>query len=162
MDSSPHLYINAATNILQISLYLLLFLPQGETALFLSAVHGCYDTARLLLLHGANLELHDRRGRRPIDMAREGMHHQVMELLLAHQIQRGPVPVESTNDMMWEERALMYSPWVGSQGLPGRSASFSGIIAHRDMTPPPQKYGFRLLWKNNMQLQPCYCFSLML
>ncbi|XP_036931441.1 neurogenic locus notch homolog protein 1 [Acanthopagrus latus] len=111
---------------------------KGETALFLSAVHGCYDTARLLLLHGANLELHDRRGRRPIDMAREGMHHQVMELLLAHQIQRGPVPVESTNDMMWEERALMYSPWVGSQGLPGRSASFSGIIAHRDMTPPPQ------------------------
>lgn len=136
-----------------------MFLPQGETALFLSAVHGCYDTARLLLLHGANLELHDRRGRRPIDMAREGMHHQVMELLLAHQIQRGPVAVESTNDMMWEERALMYSPWVGSQGLPGRSASFSGIIAHRDMTPPPQKYVFRSPWKNNMHLQPRYCVS---
>ncbi|KAI3361345.1 hypothetical protein L3Q82_013524 [Scortum barcoo] len=111
---------------------------KGETALFLSALHGCYDTARLLLLHGANLELHDRRGRRPIDVAREGMRHQILELLLAHQIQRGPVPVESANDMLWEERALMYSPWVGSQGLPGRSASFSGIIAHRDMTPPPQ------------------------
>ncbi|XP_044215779.1 neurogenic locus notch homolog protein 1 [Thunnus albacares] len=111
---------------------------KGETALFLSALHGCYDTSRLLLLHGANLELHDRRGRRPIDVAREGMRHQVLELLLAHQIQRGPVPVDSANDMMWEERTLMYSPWVGAQGLPGRSASFSGIIAHRDVTPPPQ------------------------
>ncbi|XP_049903563.1 neurogenic locus notch homolog protein 1 [Epinephelus moara] len=111
---------------------------KGETPLFLSAIHGCYDTARLLLLHGANLELHDRRGRRPVDVAREGMRHQVLELLLAHQIQRGPVPVDSTNDMLWEERALMYSPWVGSQGLPGRSASFSGIVGHRDMTPPPQ------------------------
>uniref|UniRef100_A0A3Q3E882 Notch receptor, like n=1 Tax=Labrus bergylta TaxID=56723 RepID=A0A3Q3E882_9LABR len=109
---------------------------KGETALFLSALHGCYDTARLLLLHGANLELHDRRGRRPIDVAREGMRHQVMELLLAHQIQRGPVTVEAANEMLWEERAMMYSPWDGSQGLPGRSASFSGIIAHRDMTPP--------------------------
>uniref|UniRef100_A0A8C9YK62 Notch homolog, like n=1 Tax=Sander lucioperca TaxID=283035 RepID=A0A8C9YK62_SANLU len=111
---------------------------KGETALFLSAIHGCYDTARLLLLHGANLELHDRRGRRPMDVAREGMHHQVLELLLAHQIQRGPVPVDSANDMLWEDRTLMYSPWVGSQGMPGRSASFSGIIGHRDMTPPPQ------------------------
>ncbi|KAM6994448.1 uncharacterized protein notchl [Tautogolabrus adspersus] len=111
---------------------------KGETALFLSALHGCYDTARLLLLHGANLELHDRRGRRPIDVAREGMRHQVLELLLAHQIQRGPVTVEAANEMLWEERAMMYSPWDGSQGLPGRSASFSGIIGHRDMTPPPQ------------------------
>ncbi|XP_034552951.1 neurogenic locus notch homolog protein 1 isoform X2 [Notolabrus celidotus] len=111
---------------------------KGETALFLSALHGCYDTARLLLLHGANLELRDRRGRRPMDVAREGMHHQVLELLLAHQIQRGPVTVEAANEMLWEERALMYSPWVGSQGIPGRSASFSGIIGHRDMTPPPQ------------------------
>ncbi|XP_034030174.1 neurogenic locus notch homolog protein 1 [Thalassophryne amazonica] len=111
---------------------------KGETALFISALHGGYDTARLLLLHGANLELPDRRGRRPIDMAREGMHHQVLELLLSHQIQREPLPIESANDILWEERALMYSPWIGSQGLPGRSASFSGIIAHRDMSPPPQ------------------------
>ncbi|XP_023140219.2 neurogenic locus notch homolog protein 1 [Amphiprion ocellaris] len=111
---------------------------KGETALFLSALHGCYDTARLLLLHGANLELRDRRGRCPVDVAREGMRHQVLELLLAHQIQRGPVPVDSGSDMMWDERGMMYSPWVGSQGLPGRSASFSGIIGHRDMTPPPQ------------------------
>ncbi|XP_076006443.1 neurogenic locus notch homolog protein 1 isoform X1 [Genypterus blacodes] len=121
---------------------------KGETALFLSALHGCYDTARLLLLHGANLELHDRRGRRPIDVAREGMRHQVLELLLAHQIQRGPVPVEAAADMLWEERTLMYSPWVGSQGLPGRSASFSGIIGHpegdwsmgRVQYPPPQNW----------------------
>ncbi|XP_041844787.1 neurogenic locus notch homolog protein 1 isoform X2 [Melanotaenia boesemani] len=111
---------------------------KGETALFLSALHGCYDTARLLLLQGANLDLHDRRGRRPINVAREAMHHQVLELLLAHQIQSGPVPVDPAGDMTWEERALMYSSWVGSQGLPGRSASFSGIIGHRDMTSPPQ------------------------
>ncbi|XP_068179066.1 neurogenic locus notch homolog protein 1 [Antennarius striatus] len=111
---------------------------KGETALFLSAVHGCYDTARLLLLHGANPELHDRRGRLPIDMAREGMRHQILELFLDHQFQRGAVAVDSPSDMLWEERALMYSPWVGTQGLPGRSASFSGIIGHRDMTPPPQ------------------------
>ncbi|KAF6729443.1 Neurogenic locus notch-like protein 1 [Oryzias melastigma] len=111
---------------------------KGETALFLSALHGCYDTSRLLLLHGANPELHDRRGRRPIDVAREAMQHQVLELLLAHQIQRGPVPGDGAGEMMWEERTLMYSPWVGSQGLPGRSASFSGIVGHRDMTPPPQ------------------------
>ncbi|XP_013871831.1 neurogenic locus notch homolog protein 1 [Austrofundulus limnaeus] len=111
---------------------------KGETALFLSALHGCYDTARLLLLHGANLELHDRRGRRPIDVAREAMHHQVLELLLAHQIQRRPVPVAPVSDMTWEEHALMYSTWVGSQVLPGRSASFSGIVGHRDLSPPPQ------------------------
>ncbi|KAM9309185.1 uncharacterized protein KZ484_025301 [Pholidichthys leucotaenia] len=111
---------------------------KGETALFLSALHGCYDTARLLLLHGANLELHDRRGRCPVDVAREGMHDQVLDLLLAHQIQRRPITVESPGDVMWEERTVMYSPWVGLQGLPGRSASFSGIIAHRDMTQSPQ------------------------
>ncbi|XP_054637738.1 neurogenic locus notch homolog protein 1 isoform X2 [Dunckerocampus dactyliophorus] len=111
---------------------------KGETPLFLSAFYGCYDTTRLLLLHGANLELHDRRGRRPVDVAREGLHHQVLELLLAHQIQRVPAPVDSANEMIWEERALMYSPWVGTQGLPGRSASFSGMVAPRDMTPPPQ------------------------
>ncbi|XP_019734154.1 neurogenic locus notch homolog protein 1 [Hippocampus comes] len=107
---------------------------KGETPLFLSAFYGCYDTARLLLLHGANLELHDRRGRRPVDVAREGLHHQVLELLLAHQIQRGPTTMDAASDMLWEERALMYSPWVGTQG---RSASFSGIVPHRDMTPPP-------------------------
>ncbi|XP_017288778.1 neurogenic locus notch homolog protein 1 [Kryptolebias marmoratus] len=113
---------------------------KGETALFLAALHGCYDTARLLLLHGANLELHDRRGRRPTDVAREAMHHQVLELLLAHQMQRRPVPVPvpPVNDMTWEEHALMYSTWVGSQGLHGRSASFSGIVGHRDMSPQPQ------------------------
>uniref|UniRef100_A0A8C6NM42 Notch homolog, like n=1 Tax=Nothobranchius furzeri TaxID=105023 RepID=A0A8C6NM42_NOTFU len=111
---------------------------KGETALFISALHGCYDTARLLLLHGANLELHDRRGRRPTDVAREAMHHQVLELLLAHQMQRAPVPVSPASDVMWEEHALIYSPWVGPQGLPGRSASFSGIIGHRDMTPQAQ------------------------
>ncbi|XP_038132237.1 neurogenic locus notch homolog protein 1 [Cyprinodon tularosa] len=112
---------------------------KGETPLFLSSLHGCYDTTRLLLLHGANLELHDRRGRRPIDVAREAMHHQVLELLLAHQIQRGPLPVNTDNDVMWEERALMYSPWVSTQGLPGRSASFSGMIAHRDMASTPER-----------------------
>lgn len=117
----------------------LYFLPQGETALFLSAAYGCYDTARLLLLHGANLELHDRRGRKPTDMAREGMHHQVLELLLTHQMQRGPVTLDPASDLLWDDHALMYSPWLGSQGLPGRSASFSGIVGHRDMTPPPQK-----------------------
>lgn len=116
------------------------FLCQGETPLFLSAMTGSYDTARLLLLHGANPELHDRRGRQPMDMAREGARHQVLELLLAHQYQRVPVPIESTNEMLWEERALMYSQWVGTAGLPGRSASFSGIVGHRDMNPPPQKY----------------------
>ncbi|KAJ3597730.1 hypothetical protein NHX12_001247 [Muraenolepis orangiensis] len=111
---------------------------KGETALFLSAIHGCYDTARLLLLNGANQELHDRRGRCPMDMAREGVHHQLLELLLAHQVQRGPITVEPVNDLLWEERGLMYSPWAGSAGMPGRSASFSGVVGHRDMTPPPQ------------------------
>ncbi|KAM6967918.1 neurogenic locus notch homolog protein 1 [Aplochiton taeniatus] len=111
---------------------------KGETPLFLSALHGCYDTARFLLLNGANQDLHDRRGRRPIDVAREGLHHQVLELLLAHRVQRGPIPIEPANDMLWEERALMYSPWVASPALPGRSSSFSGVIGHRDMTPPPQ------------------------
>lgn len=77
-----------------------------------------------------------------MDMAREGAHHQVLELLLAHQYQRAPVPIDPTNEMLWEERALMYSQWVGTAGLPGRSASFSGIVGHRDMTPPPQKYVF--------------------
>lgn len=74
-----------------------------------------------------------------MDMAREGMHHQVLELLLTHQMQRGPIPLDGPGDMLWDDHGLMYSPWAGSQGLPGRSASFSGIVGHRDMTPPPQK-----------------------
>ncbi|TNN47893.1 Neurogenic locus notch 2 [Liparis tanakae] len=111
---------------------------KGETALFLSALHGCYDTARLLLLHGGNLELRDRRGRRPSDAAREGAHHAALELLLAHQAPRGPLPTDAAGDALWEEHALAYSPWAGAQGTPGRSASFSGSIGHRDMTPPPQ------------------------
>ncbi|CAB1333394.1 unnamed protein product [Coregonus sp. 'balchen'] len=110
---------------------------KGETALFLSALHGCYDTARFLLLNGANQNLSDRRGRRALDVAREGMHHQVLELLLAHRVQRGPIPMEQANDMLWDERALLYSQWMNSPGLPGRSASFSGVIGHRDMSSPP-------------------------
>ncbi|XP_070997014.1 neurogenic locus notch homolog protein 1-like isoform X4 [Oncorhynchus clarkii lewisi] len=110
---------------------------KGETALFLSALHGCYDTARFLLLNGANQDLSDRRGRRALDVAREGMHHQVLELLLAHRVQRGPIPMEQANDMLWDERALLYSQWVNSPGLPGRSASFSGVIGHRDTSSPP-------------------------
>uniref|UniRef100_A0A4W5PJJ4 Uncharacterized protein n=1 Tax=Hucho hucho TaxID=62062 RepID=A0A4W5PJJ4_9TELE len=110
---------------------------KGETALFLSALHGCYDTARFLLLNGANQDLSDRRGRRALDVAREGMHHQVLELLLAHRVQRGPIPMEQANDMLWDERALLYNQWVNSPGLPGRSASFSGVIGHRDMSSPP-------------------------
>ncbi|XP_035601795.1 neurogenic locus notch homolog protein 1-like isoform X1 [Oncorhynchus keta] len=110
---------------------------KGETALFLSALHGCYDTARFLLLNGANQDLSDRRGRRALDVAREGMHHQVLELLLAHRVQRGPIPMEQANDMLWDERAFLYSQWVNSPGLPGRSASFSGVIGHRDMSSPP-------------------------
>ncbi|XP_029593160.1 uncharacterized protein LOC115176911 isoform X4 [Salmo trutta] len=110
---------------------------KGETALFLSALHGCYDTARFLLLNGANQDLSDRRGRRALDVAREGIHHQVLELLLAHRVQRGPIPMEQANDMLWDERALLYSQWVNSPGLPGRSASFSGVIGHRDMSSPP-------------------------
>ncbi|KAK7886585.1 hypothetical protein WMY93_026206 [Mugilogobius chulae] len=71
---------------------------KGETALFLSALHGCYDTARLLLLHGANPELRDRRGRHAVDAAQEAMHHQILEMLLSHQIQRRPAPVDQSCD----------------------------------------------------------------
>lgn len=109
---------------------------KGETSLFLAALHGCYDTARFLLLNGANQELCDRRGRRPLDVAREGIHHQVLELLLAHRVQRGPIPIDPSNEMLWEERGLLYSPWVASQALPGRSSSFSGVIEQRDMSSP--------------------------
>ncbi|KAG7469617.1 hypothetical protein MATL_G00130560 [Megalops atlanticus] len=108
---------------------------KGETALFLSALNGCYDTARFLLLHGANQDLADRRGRRPLDAAREGLHHHVLELLLAHRTQRGPPSMDTANDMSWEDRAL-YSQWVAQPGLPGRSASFSGVIGHRETLPP--------------------------
>ncbi|KAJ7985443.1 hypothetical protein DPEC_G00352090 [Dallia pectoralis] len=111
---------------------------KGETALFLSALHGCYDTARFLLLNGANQDLPDRRGRRALHVAQESMHHQVLELLLAHRAQRGPIPMEQNNEMLWDERALLYGQWVNSPGLPGRSASFSGTVGHHDMAAPPQ------------------------
>ncbi|CDR04911.1 unnamed protein product [Oncorhynchus mykiss] len=39
--------------------------------------------------------------------------------------------------MLWDEHAFLYSQWVNSAGLPGRSASFSGVIGHRDMSSPP-------------------------
>ncbi|XP_028835013.1 neurogenic locus notch homolog protein 1 isoform X2 [Denticeps clupeoides] len=110
---------------------------KGETPLFLSAIHGCYDTARFLLISGANQDLTDRRGRRPHDMAREGMHHQVLELLLAHRMQRGPLPVEPASEVLWDDRGYLYSPWAGTPCLPGRSASFSGVIGHRQL-PSPQ------------------------
>ncbi|XP_072548528.1 neurogenic locus notch homolog protein 1 isoform X2 [Salminus brasiliensis] len=111
---------------------------KGETALFLSALHGCYETTRFLLLNGANQELTDRRGRRPIDVAREGMHHQVLELLLAHRVHRSPFPMDPATEVLWDDRAYLYSSWVAAPPcLPGRSASFSGVIAHRDMASPP-------------------------
>ncbi|XP_073728646.1 uncharacterized protein notchl [Misgurnus anguillicaudatus] len=115
---------------------------KGETPLFLSALHGCYDTARFLLLNGANQELNDCKGRRPLDVAREGLHHQVLELLLAHRVQRGPVPLDPTTEVLWDDRTYVYSPWVASPPcLPGRSASFSGVIGHRGMsTPPPDDW----------------------
>ncbi|XP_067268396.1 neurogenic locus notch homolog protein 1 [Chanodichthys erythropterus] len=111
---------------------------KGETALFLSALHGCYDTARFLLLNGANQDLSDCKGRRPLDVAREGLHHQVLELLLAHRVHRAPVPLDPTTEVLWDDRTYAFSPWVASPPcLPGRSASFSGVIGHRGMSTPP-------------------------
>ncbi|KAK2815232.1 hypothetical protein Q7C36_023498 [Tachysurus vachellii] len=110
---------------------------KGETALFLSALHGCYDTARFLLLNGANQELTDRRGRRPMDVAREGFHHQILELLLAHRVHQSPFPVAPATEVLWDDRAYLYSPWMASPPcLPGRSASFSGIVGPREMSSP--------------------------
>ncbi|XP_066537185.1 neurogenic locus notch homolog protein 1 isoform X2 [Hoplias malabaricus] len=110
---------------------------KGETALFLSALHGCYETARFLLLNGANQELTDCRGRRPLNVARDGMHHQVLELLLAHRVHHSPYPMDPTTEVLWDDRTYMYSPWAASPPcLPGRSSSFSGVIAHRDMSSP--------------------------
>ncbi|XP_052002560.1 neurogenic locus notch homolog protein 1-like isoform X2 [Xyrauchen texanus] len=124
---------------------------KGETALFLSALHGCYDTARFLILNGANQELSDCKGRRPLDVAREGSHHQVLELLLAHRVQRGQVPLDPATEMLWDDRTYAYSPWVASPpSLPGRSASFSGVIGSRGMaTPPPSDW----------QMGRAQCFS---
>ncbi|XP_042629136.1 neurogenic locus notch homolog protein 1-like [Cyprinus carpio] len=108
---------------------------KGETALFLSALHDCYDTARFLLLNGANQDLTDCKGRRPLDVAQEGLHHQVLELLLAH---RAPVPLDPATEVLWDDRTYVCSPWVASPPcLPGRSASFSGVIGHRGMSTPP-------------------------
>ncbi|XP_066580044.1 neurogenic locus notch homolog protein 1 [Amia ocellicauda] len=106
---------------------------KGETPLFLAAQHGCYDTARLLLLQGANQELADRRGRRPLEAAREGLHHQLLELLLAHRAQGRYVPFPVASETAWEDRAFPQCPWTGAAppGLSGRSASFSGVISHR-------------------------------
>lgn len=110
---------------------------KGETALFLSALHGCYDTARFLTLNGGNQELTDRRGRRPIDVAREGFHHQILELLLAHRVQQSPFPLAPATEVLWDDRAYVYSPWVASpQCMPGRSASFSGVVGPREMSSP--------------------------
>ncbi|KAL2084424.1 hypothetical protein ACEWY4_019942 [Coilia grayii] len=114
---------------------------KGETPLFLSALHGCYDTARLLLLNGANQELCDHRGWRPLDVAREAMHHQVLELLLAHRGPRGPAPAAPDCEVLWDDRAFLYSPWAAAPSLPGRSASFSGAITPRGLsTPPPSNW----------------------
>ncbi|XP_029115906.1 neurogenic locus notch homolog protein 1 [Scleropages formosus] len=109
---------------------------KGETALFLSAIYGCYDTARFLLLHGANSHLPDRRGRRPLDVAREGFHQQVLELLLAHRPQRAPTLMNPGNDVQWSDPAFPYDQWLPAPGLPGRSASFSGVIGYRETSPP--------------------------
>ncbi|XP_072572165.1 uncharacterized protein notchl isoform X2 [Paramormyrops kingsleyae] len=109
---------------------------KGETALFLSALHGCYDTARFLLLHGANQDLSDWSGRCPIDVAREGLHQQVVELLLAHRPQKTATQMPPDNDMSWNDHAVPHNQWTASPGLPGRSASFSGVIGYRQ--PPVQ------------------------
>ncbi|XP_053468150.1 neurogenic locus notch homolog protein 1 isoform X1 [Ictalurus furcatus] len=110
---------------------------KGETALFLSALHGCYDTARFLILNGANQELTDCRGRRPIDVAQEGFHHEILELLLAHRVHQSPFPVAPATEVLWDDRTYLYSPWVASPPcLPGRSASFSGVVGPREMSSP--------------------------
>ncbi|XP_029959459.1 neurogenic locus notch homolog protein 1 [Salarias fasciatus] len=117
---------------------------KGETPLFLSALHGCSETSRLLLLHGASLDLRDRRGRRPADVAGEGLQQQVLELLAAPRVQR-----DAGGDPLWNQQTLAYSPWAESQGLPGRSASFSGVVGHRDLAPPP-----RTDWSMGLQAPP--------
>uniref|UniRef100_A0A3B3ZD33 LNR domain-containing protein n=1 Tax=Periophthalmus magnuspinnatus TaxID=409849 RepID=A0A3B3ZD33_9GOBI len=116
---------------------------KGETALFLSALHGCYDTARLLLLHGANLDLRDRRGRHAVDAAQEGMHHQILEMLLSHQMHRRPAAVQDSScDVLWDDRGVAYPScsWGGAQGLPGRSASFSDWSPGRVQYPSPHTW----------------------
>lgn len=71
-------------------------------------------------------------------MAREGLRHQVLELLLAHRVHRAPVPLDPTTEVLWDDRTYVCSPWVASPPyLPGRSASFSGVISHRGMSTPP-------------------------
>lgn len=71
-------------------------------------------------------------------MAREGFHHQVLELLLAHRVHRAPVPLDPATEVLWDDRTYAYSPWVASPPcLPGRSSSFSGVISHRGMSTPP-------------------------
>ncbi|KAJ8245043.1 hypothetical protein GJAV_G00276230 [Gymnothorax javanicus] len=109
---------------------------KGETALFLAALHGCYDTAKFLLLNGANQDLSDFRGRRPLEAAREGLHHHVLELLFAHRNHRGPVTMVPVNDMLYEDQTFSCSPWLVPHGLQGRSASFSGVICHREASQP--------------------------
>ncbi|XP_033837656.1 neurogenic locus notch homolog protein 1 [Periophthalmus magnuspinnatus] len=126
---------------------------KGETALFLSALHGCYDTARLLLLHGANLDLRDRRGRHAVDAAQEGMHHQILEMLLSHQMHRRPAAVQDSScDVLWDDRGVAYPScsWGGAQGLPGRSASFSGTIGAlppSDWSPGRVQYPSPHTWR---------------
>ncbi|KAJ8290139.1 hypothetical protein GJAV_G00009150 [Gymnothorax javanicus] len=43
------------------------------------------------------------------------------------------VPV---NDMLYEDQTFSCSPWLVPHGLQGRSASFSGVICHREASQP--------------------------
>ncbi|KAG8009815.1 Neurogenic locus notch-like protein 1 [Nibea albiflora] len=121
--------------------------PDGSVVLIRAVRSGLDRVVLELLRAGVPVNNTDHTGRSALHWACSVNHLSLTRTLIRYgaavdlqdnKIQRGPVPVDPNNDMLWEERSLMYSPWVGSQGMPGRSASFSGIIAHRDITPPPQ------------------------
>ncbi|KAI2654893.1 hypothetical protein H4Q32_017175 [Labeo rohita] len=105
-----------------------------------SALHWACSVNHLPLTRTLiRYDLCDCKGRRPLDVARDGLHHQVLELLLAHRVHRAPVPLDPATEVLWDDRTYVYSPWVASPPcLPGRSASFSGVIGQRGVpTPPP-------------------------
>jgi len=54
----------------------------GSTALFQAIRHGRIEFARLLIEHGASVEVKDKRGRTPLDYASEELRSEITDLLL--------------------------------------------------------------------------------
>lgn len=111
-----------------------LFPHQEETPLFLAAREGSFDAARVLLDHCCSRDITDHLDQLPRDVARERMHHDIVQLLDHYNLAPGGERLAG--------RGLASAPTVcggGAQGKKGRRVGNSRTVAEEVKTKHRKK-----------------------